>query len=392
VLFLANGVVDTSGGNLRAAVNLAEALAGAGDSVTFSAPLVRGGEHRTVDLMDPRVERRLFSATRPVARFGGSLRQLWWLWRRLPDFDEVQTHSLFSLSAVYAIVLCAMRRVPIFLWPHGSLDPFDLRKKARFKGLVGPVVTRRLLDRCAGMLFTTSHESAIAVTYGSRTSRDVVPLPVAPLSLSAADPDEWRRRHGIPADVPVILFLGRIDYKKRVPLLVEAIAHLARRDAHLVIVGDGPESERLLVMEAAERFGVADRLHITGWLEGEDRVDAFSVAHVFALLSDAENFGLSIIEAMSAGCPVVISDRVFLAEDLERGGGAVRVPRDAVVAAQAIDRLLNGPDEARAMGERGKELVEREFAPAAVAARLRQVTIERAVRSRPGTCSQKGRP
>lgn len=377
VLVLVNGVVDTAGGNLRAAVNLAEAMAGDGTEVTFSAPVVRDQPHRTVDLMDARVERRLFAASRAAARFGGSARQAWWLWRNLRSFDEVQVHSLFTLSAVYAIVLCAIRDVPVLLWPHGSIDPFDLRKHGRFKSLVGPHVTRRLFDRCAALLFTTSRESRIAVTYGSQTPHDVVALPVAPLQVERADPAGWRRRHGIPADGPVVLFLGRIDYKKRLPLLVEAVSLLERQDAQLVVVGDGPESERALVAEAAERCGVTERLHVTGWLEGEDRLEAFAVGDVFALLSDAENFGLSVIEAMSIGCAVVISDQIDLAEDLERARAAVCVERDAAAAARAIDHLLTHPDEAAAMGERARDLVAREFAPDAVATRLRDISTRR---------------
>ena len=374
-LILINGVVDTSGGTLRAAVNIAEAMAGDGAVVTFSAPVVRAQPHRTVDLMDERVERRLFPASRPAARFGGSVRQLWWLWRNVRSFDEVQTHSLFALSAVYAIIVCAARRVPVMLWPHGSLDPFDLRKHARIKRIVGPVITRRLLDRCSALLFTTTHESRIAVTYGSQTPREVVALPVAPLSVEGADPAAWRERHGVPGDVPVVLFLGRIDYKKRLPLLVEAVSLLDTRDAHLVVVGDGPDSERALVAETAARCGVTDRVHVIGWLEGTDRIEAFAVGDVFALLSDAENFGLSVIEAMSVGCPAVISDRLSLAEDLERAGAAICVERDAAAAAKAIDMLLTNPAEAARMGAWARALVAREFAPAAVAARLREVTM-----------------
>lgn len=368
--------LDTAGGNLRAAVNLAESLVVGGADVTFSAPVVPGEPHRTVDLMDPRIERRLFPASRPVARFGGSLRQAWWLWRNARTFDEVQNHSVFTLSAVYVAVACAVRGVPVLLWPHGSIDPFDLRKHRRAKSLLGPIVTRPLLNRSAALLFTTTQEAETAVTYGSRTPREVVPLPVAPLQSDHVDAAQWRARHGIPADAPMVLFLGRIDYKKRLPLLVEAVSLMDRRDVQLVVVGAGSDDERALVWDAAERGAMTDRLHLTGWLEGVDRVEAFFAADVFALLSDAENFGLSVVEALSVGCPVVISDQVHLAEHLERAGAAIRVTRDARQAADALNRLLADPAEAAAMGERGRALVEREFAPAAVAARLAAVSAD----------------
>lgn len=373
VLVLLNTADDGAGGNLRAAVNIAEALFGSGVPATFSAPVGRGVEHRTVDLMDPGVERLLFPASGLFARFGGSLRQAWWLWRSVGSFDEVQTHSLFSLSAVYAILICAVRGVPVVLWPHGSIDPFDLRKHARVKNALSPVL-RRLIDRCEALFFTADQEAQVAVTWGSTTPRHVVPLPVAPLDTIGADPAAWRMRHGLPADAPLVLCLGRIDYKKRIPLLVETLGLLATTSAHLVIVGDGPDSERKLVAEAAARVRVNDRVHITGWLEGADRVEAFAAATVFALLSDAENFGLSIVEAMSVGLPVVVSGKVSLSPALIKAGAAVVVPQDPAVAAGELDRLLREPETASALGESGREFVRKQFAPSAVAARLSELS------------------
>lgn len=389
VLILLNSAADASGGSLRAAVNIAEALAGDGARVTFSAPVVRNGEHRTIDLMDPEVARRLFRASRPVARFGGSIRQLWWLCRRVRGFDEVQVHSLFSLSAVYTVALCALWGVPVVLWPHSSLDPSDLRKHALLKRMIGPVVTRRILDNCSALVFTATRESRNAVTYGSPTSHEVVALPVAPLRTEEADSAAWRERHGVPPDVPIVLFLGRIDPKKRLPLLIETLSLLERSDVRLVVVGDGPEAERSHAVETARRCGVSDRVHWTGWLEGAERVEAFAAASVFVLLSDYENFGLSVVEAMSVGCPTVISDGVFLAEDLASAEAAIVVPRDAPLAAKAIDHILGAPGEAAALGERARRLVEREFAPAAVAARLDDIARRQAPRRSHRTVKKK---
>lgn len=370
---LLNGVADTSGGNLRAAVNIAETMASAGDEVTFSAPLRAGETHRTIDAMDPRVRRKLFPAAGPVARFGGSLRQMVWLIRQVRAYDQVQTHSVFSLSTVYAILACSVRGVPVVLWPHGSIDPFDLRKHARIKQVLGPLILRRLLDRCMAIVFTTAHERTVAVTYGSLTPRRVVPLPVRPLSPSGVDLARWRHRFGIPTDVRTLLFLGRIDYKKRLPLLVETLSMLRHQDVHLLVVGDGPESEKRLVAEACERYGVSDRVHSIGWVEGADRVAAFETADVFALLSDAENFGLSVFEAASIGCPVVISDQLALAGDLASAGAAIVVERDPRQAAEAIDGLFANSASAARMGERAKELVARDFSPTTIAEQLRSL-------------------
>lgn len=365
-----NEVFDSAGGNLRAAVNTAEAMAENGVEVTISAPWVDAHPHETIKALDPRVHRQMFPASRPMARFGGSVRQMWWLWRHVREYDEVHIHILFSLSAVYGVLICALRRVPVLLWPHGCLDPYDLRKHAGFKRRVGPVVTRRLLERCAALLFTTSREERDAVTYGARVRCEVVPLPVEPLDATDANPVAWRTKHGIPSEVPVVLFLGRIDEKKRLPLLVEAMALMQRDDVHLVVAGEGQPGETARLDDAIRSHGLAHRVHLTGWLAGADRTAAFVAADVFALVSDFENFGLAVVEALSVGCPVVVSDQVFVAGDLERAGAAIIAPRDPAGVAAALDKLLDDPASAAQMGEQARALVERQYTPAAVADRL----------------------
>lgn len=370
VLILVNEAFDTAGGNLRAAVNVAEAMAEYGDDVTLSAPLVASHSHATVHALDPKVERKLFPASRLLARFGGSVRQIVWMARAVRSFDQVQVHSLFHLSAVYGIILCAMRRVPVVLWPHGTIDPFDLRKHAVVKRLAGPLVTRRLIDRCAAVIFTTERESQVAVTYGAKVRREVVPLPVRPVPDTETDCVAFRTRYGIPTRAPVVLFLGRVNYKKGLPLLIEAVARTGIADLHLLIAGSG-ETDQLRQLEAAaRRHGVAERVRTTGWLEGDLRAAAYRSADVFALLSDAENFGLAVVEALSAGLPALISDQVFISDELARAGAARVVPRDSEAAAKALADLLADAAAAQEMAARGRQYVRQHYTPGAVAAQL----------------------
>lgn len=375
MLVLVNEAFDTAGGNLRAAVNVAEALAQQEVEVTFSAPIVASNPRVTVDALDPRVARKLFRASRPLARFGGSVRQFVWLLRNVGCFDQVQVHSLFHLSAVYSILLCTLRGVPVVLWPHGTLDPFDLRKHARIKRWAGSLVTRPLLDQCSALVFTTEREADVAVTYGATVRHEIVPLPVRLLRSTPADGAAFRARFDIPAGAAMVLFLGRVNYKKGLPLLVESVARLTDENVYLVVAGDGEADQVRRLEQAGATYRLTDRLRLTGWIEGPVRSAAYMAADVFALLSDSENFGLALVEGLSAGLPAVISDQVFIADDLARAGAALVVPRAADAAATALAQVLADPAAAAAMGARGRAYVQAHFTPDAVAERLRSLIV-----------------
>jgi glycosyltransferase involved in cell wall biosynthesis len=169
-----------------------------------------------------------------------------------------------------------------------------------------------------------------------------VPAAVEISDFASLPPREaFRASHLGAYDGPLILFLGRITYKKGIDLLIDAFAQLrAERECRLVIAG--PDDERLtpaLRARARER-GVEDQVTFAGPVYGEDRLAALAAADVWALPSHTENFGIAVIEAMAAGCPVVISPAVNLAP-AARGAGAALVPAlDPPEIAGALRRAL----------------------------------------------------
>ncbi len=170
-----------------------------------------------------------------------------------------------------------------------------------------------------------------------------------PRTMSRA---EARRKLGLPENAPVVGWLGRMARVKNLPLLVEAFARGAPRDAALLLAGDGPrrkEAER-----AASRAGVADRLFMTGWLS--ETAAFYAATDVTALSSRTEGFSLSAAEALLAGVPVVTTSAagvldVLGADDsgppLERLDGVI-LARDERMLAAALDAAFETLDALRA--------------------------------------------
>ena len=175
-----------------------------------------------------------------------------------------------------------------------------------------------------------------------------------------------RHEHGIGSDAPVILYLSRIHPKKRLDRLFEAAGALHDRYPTLVVVvaGSGKPSHEE-PFRRAEPAARGARVLWLGLVEGTAKWDAFAGADVFVLPSDFENFGIVALEAALAGTPAVITDEVYLADDLAGSGVAVCTP-DVGPVAESIGALLDDPDEAHRRAGRAQAFVRDRFAATSI--------------------------
>jgi glycosyltransferase involved in cell wall biosynthesis len=138
-----------------------------------------------------------------------------------------------------------------------------------------------------------------------------MPNPVDTEKFRPCSPDvraTLRQELKIAPDVPLIVFVGRLDAQKQLPWLIESFAIVSkeRPDARLVLVGDGPLSSQLVEMVSS--MGLDGGVTFTGRLDSEGVLKWLQVSDIFTLVSPAEGLPLVVIEAMSAGLPSVLSD------------------------------------------------------------------------------------
>ncbi|EXJ11063.1 glycosyltransferase [Imhoffiella purpurea] len=179
---------------------------------------------------------------------------------------------------------------------------------------------------------------------------------------------ECRAAHGVPEDAWVLATLGRLVPVKGHRHLVEAMsrlpATLAGRPLRLLMVGDGPLGPEL--RRQSEQLGQQDRILWTGWQRDPAPYLQMSDLIVFPSL-DAETLGNVILEAWAWERPLVTASFRGARELARHGEDAWCVPcEDAPALAQGIERTLSDPSLMRAMTERGRERVEREFGREAI--------------------------
>jgi glycosyltransferase involved in cell wall biosynthesis len=176
----------------------------------------------------------------------------------------------------------------------------------------------------------------------------------APDPIPSSFVEEFRSAQRIAAEGPIVLFAGRLEHEKAPDVLIEAVPRIVRSvpDAVICIAGDGPMRPEL--ERAVNESGLADSVRFLGWRDDADRLMA-ACDVVILLRRGHEAFGLTVVEAMLRGKPVVVSDGGSL-RDLVSGDTGIFVGQltsDAI--AEAVMALLTDRELAMRLGAAARE-------------------------------------
>lgn len=165
-----------------------------------------------------------------------------------------------------------------------------------------------------------------------------------------------RAAFGIPADAFVIAFAGVLQSRKRIDLLIRAVAAMPTgTNARLLLIGDGPERAALEAL--------ASRLAVTATFAGrrDDVATCLGAADIAAHLSSGEGFANSVLECLACGLPVVATDEHSHPEQIDDGVTGTLVPADVDTVAAALTRLACDPAARAAMGHAAREITVQRF-------------------------------
>jgi glycosyltransferase involved in cell wall biosynthesis len=363
ILHVIANLAPRYGGPSQACWEMARAVARLGHEVSIYTTNQDGPGELAVPVDRPvwrdGVEVRYFPIQTP--RFWGtSLPLALALRRKVPASDLVHIHSLYLFHDLVAGHWCRRFAVPYLMRPHGTLDPFIYRRHRRRKRLMEHLFEHRNIRQAAALHFTTAAEAKLAAPFTFQTPSLVVPLGINFEDFAVLpEPGEFRRRYPDIGDRPLILFFGRINFKKGLDILAQAFGAVARRrpDVHLVIAGPDNEGWGARVRTWLGEQGVLDRTTFTGMLLGPEKLAVLRDASLFVLPSYSENFGLAVVEAMAAGLPVIISDQVNIWREVHEFGAGKIIPCDPDPLAHVIMELLEDPVLAKNIGQRGIALV-----------------------------------
>jgi glycosyltransferase involved in cell wall biosynthesis len=190
--------------------------------------------------------------------------------------------------------------------------------------------------------------------YGVRSPMTILPTGIRREELARGDGAAFRRRHGIPAERPLLVHVGRVAFEKNIDFLLRMLTLVRARhsDVLLLIAGEGPALPHL--QKLTRRLRLEASVQFVGYLDRATALpDCFCAGDVFVFASRTETQGLVLLEAMALGVPVVAIPEMGTLDILEAGKGALTARPDEKAFAGAVCMLLDSPALQRRLAAQG---------------------------------------
>jgi phosphatidyl-myo-inositol dimannoside synthase len=295
----------------------------------------------------------------------------------------LRRHQLAQIHCIKVLpeglVAWCMRRfagIPYLLYAHG--EEIQMRLTSRMLGWLIPP----LYKRADAIIANSCHTKELLEVIGVRPERIHVIHPGVNAAEFPATEDARqtvRQRHGL-GEAVTLLTVGRLQRRKGQDMVIKALHLIKERFPKIkyLIVGTGEEQASL--QQLAQDYGVREDVVFVGSVPDVDRAAYYAACDLFLMPNrqidaDIEGFGIVFLEAGAAGKPVIGGRSGGTAEAIQDGVTGVRVDGENVEAiSEAVIDLLSDSQKAHAMGERGRQWVEKAFTWESIVERTRQVS------------------
>ena len=288
------------------------------------------------------------------------IRRLYWapalgkaLHHAIGKVDIVHLHTVFLWPTWAAARAARNTAVPYVLSPRGSLvKDLIARRSWLAKSAWIHLIERSNVEQAAALQLTSQLEATELERFGWRLPRLVI-IPNAVDEPISANGNIASDVETIISEQPLVLFLGRLSWKKGLDRLLHAFAHT--QSGILAVVGTDDENFAPKLVKLAAELRIADRVRILPrTVIGAEKERLFAAARLFVLPSYSENFGNTVLEAMRRGVPVVVTPEVGAAQIVQESGAGLVVAGEPEPLSAAIRLLIADLGLARSMGDAGR--------------------------------------
>lgn len=272
----------------------------------------------------------------------GSLKGLNRLFASTSKPDLVVLHQIYTFSTLIGYIYAKRFRIPYVVMPHGSLTKYHESDSRLIKALAKWFLISKILREADAVIVTCESEKtdlipslqakAFQLNYGAVMSQPI---------------NEFSRRLPLGTRNPHIVFSGRFDKKKNLPLVIKAMPIVMEKypDLTLDIAGSGTANEVKTLQSLIKSLKLEVNIQFHGWIDATKMLELFSGARLLVLPSENENFAIVVAEALSAGVPCVLSKFVGTADIVgKHHAGEIIQELTPTSVADGILKVLQGDE------------------------------------------------
>ncbi|QLE51310.1 glycosyltransferase [Nostoc sp. C057] len=365
ILHIIPSIASVRGGPSQAVIEVVKALR----DENIEAEIVTTNDNGN-DLLDVPLGRRIEYNQVPVnffKRFSpkvGSIREFAfsreltiWLWQNVSKYDLLHVHAIFSYPSTVAMAIARFQGVPYIVRPLGQLCEWSLQQSSRKKQIYLQLIEKANLNYSKSIHFTSKQEQQEASQLNLSSPSFILPHGVDIPNINPNARQHLREYLNLPADEPIVLFLSRLHPKKGLDYLIPALGKLSDYRFTFVLAGSGDPNYESEIQSLLAINNIHNCTHLAGFVKGEIKDLFLQGADLFALTSYSENFGVAVLEALSAGIPVIVTPGVALANLVAQENLGYVAEFDITAIAAAIQQVLDCPEEAQKRGDRARKFI-----------------------------------
>lgn len=269
--------------------------------------------------------------------------------------DVVHVNSCWEVLCSYTVFWAKSMGYPVVITPHGMLEPWVIQRNYLKKKLPALCLYQKRSLRMADALIATAEserENLLKLGYNQQV--EIIPIGINVENISLKQ--SWQHKREI-------LFLSRVNVKKGVELLMEAVCRLKKElsTSRVIVAGEGDADYIDMLRMNAMKTGIDNIVRFVGGVYGEQKWDLLREVDVLVLPTFSENFGIVVAEALACGTPVITTKGAPW-RDLVSGDCGWWIDRDVDNLVEAIKRfMLLSEEELERMGRNGRKLVEEKY-------------------------------
>ena len=290
----------------------------------------------------------------------------------LGSADGFHIHGLWEEHGLVTSRIARSLRKPYLVSAHGMLEPWALKTRRLKKAIYASLVERRNITDADCLHALTVAEAEAYRRFGAKNPIAVIPNGVC--VPTGVTPDDFLSAFPNLREKRLVLFLGRLHYKKGLDILVNAWKQAdPDPDTHMVIAGPDFENTQSSIERQVGELNLERQVTFCGMLSGSMKWSALAACTIFVLPSHSEGLSVSILEAMGMNKPVIVTRQCNMPEVLIHEAGWVIEPDPDQLASALRDVFRLAGAEVDRIGRNGGALVAHRFNWPAIGTQMRSI-------------------